>query len=75
MAFYIVNQLRGWAGALQAEEAKPGVAEAKGKEAYGLAHNLGLGLSCQIISLALARPLTLEPAPPVRQVARASSPC
>ena len=47
MAFYIVNQLRGWAGALQAEEAKPGVAEAKGKEAYGLAHNLGLGLSCQ----------------------------
>lgn len=44
MAFYIVHQLRGWAGPLQANEAKPGVAEAKGKTAYGLAHNLGLGL-------------------------------
>ncbi|KAK4705856.1 hypothetical protein P7C70_g351, partial [Phenoliferia sp. Uapishka_3] len=48
MAFYIVNQLRGWAGPLQAPEALPGVAEAKGKEAYGLAHNLGLGGACVV---------------------------
>lgn len=49
MAFYIVNQLRGWAGPLQAEEAKPGIAEAKGKVAYGLAHNLGLGEQPRIV--------------------------
>ncbi|KAL8277963.1 hypothetical protein RQP46_009595 [Phenoliferia psychrophenolica] len=48
MAFYIVNQLRGWAGPLQASEAMPGVAEAKGKKAYGLLHNLGLGGACVV---------------------------
>lgn len=45
MVFYICNQLRGWAGDLQASEAEPGVAEARGDVAYGLAHNLGLGES------------------------------
>lgn len=43
MVFYIVAQLRGKADQMQLEETKPGVAEAKGKEAYGLSHNLGLG--------------------------------
>ncbi|KAM0746610.1 thiolase-like protein [Meredithblackwellia eburnea MCA 4105] len=51
MAFYLVHQLRGWAGPLQAEEAKPGVAEEKGKEAYALAHNLGLGGACVVTIL------------------------
>ena len=43
MAFQIVCQLRGWSGPLQAAQAVPGVAEATGKSAYGLLHNLGLG--------------------------------
>ncbi|KAI5479782.1 hypothetical protein MNV49_002594 [Pseudohyphozyma bogoriensis] len=46
MVFYIALQLRGWAGELQAERAKPGFEE--GKTAYGLTHNLGLGGSCVV---------------------------
>lgn len=34
MAFYLVNQLRGWAGPMQDPECLPGVAESKGKQAY-----------------------------------------
>lgn len=45
MAFYLVNQLRGWAGPMQSPDCVPGVAEKKGETAYALAHNLGLGTS------------------------------
>lgn len=48
MAFYLVNQLRGWAGKMQSPDVVPGVAEAKGKTAYALAHNLGLGGACVV---------------------------
>ncbi|KAL8287680.1 hypothetical protein RQP46_003538 [Phenoliferia psychrophenolica] len=48
VVFYLVCQLRGIAGAMQAEQAKPGVAEAQGKVAYALGHNLGLGGSCVV---------------------------
>lgn len=49
MAFYLANQLRGWAGeGMQMPEVVPGVAEAKGKTAYALAHNLGLGGACVV---------------------------
>lgn len=51
MAFYLVNQLRGWAGPMQDPECLPGVAESKGKQAYALAHNLGLGGSCVVTIL------------------------
>ncbi|KAM0755902.1 thiolase-like protein [Meredithblackwellia eburnea MCA 4105] len=51
VAFYLVTQLRGWAGPMQAEKAKPGVAEKEGKVAYALGHNLGLGGSCVVTIL------------------------
>lgn len=51
MAFYLVNQLRGWAGKMQMEDAAPGFKEKEGKEAYALAHNLGLGGSCVVTIL------------------------
>lgn len=43
MAFYCAMQLRGWAGAMQDPNCVPGAKEKEGKEAYALAHNLGLG--------------------------------
>ncbi|GAA5823695.1 hypothetical protein JCM11251_000729 [Rhodosporidiobolus azoricus] len=54
MTFYLVNQLRGWAGGMQDLRCLPGVKEKEGKRAYALAHNLGLGGSC-VVTL-LARP-------------------
>ncbi|CEQ42872.1 SPOSA6832_04753 [Sporobolomyces salmonicolor] len=48
MAFYLVNQLRGWAGPMQDPRCLPGELEKQGKEAYALAHNLGLGGSCVV---------------------------
>ena len=42
MIFYLVSQLRGIAGPLQVEDVKP--ENSKGKPAYCLAHNLGLGM-------------------------------
>lgn len=59
MAFYLVNQLRGWAGAMQMEDAAPGFKEKQGKEAYALAHNLGLGGSCVVTIL--KRPSFFKP--------------
>ncbi|GAA96269.1 uncharacterized protein L969DRAFT_43785 [Mixia osmundae IAM 14324] len=40
MIFYLTNQLRGWGGDMQVPEVVPGKS---GREAYCLAHNLGLG--------------------------------
>ncbi|GAA6012058.1 hypothetical protein JCM10207_005113 [Rhodosporidiobolus poonsookiae] len=54
MTFYLVNQLRGWAGAMQDPRCVPGVMEKEGRRALALAHNLGLGGSC-VVTL-LARP-------------------
>lgn len=51
MAFYLVNQLRGWAGPMQAEQAAPAYEKKSGKPAYALAHNLGLGGSCVVTVL------------------------
>ncbi|BGP39095.1 hypothetical protein JCM10449v2_003033 [Rhodotorula kratochvilovae] len=51
MAFYLVNQLRGWAGPMQDPRCVPGVLEKEGKTAYALAHNLGLGGSCVVTLL------------------------
>ncbi|KAK4057875.1 hypothetical protein OIO90_001094 [Microbotryomycetes sp. JL221] len=51
MVFYLTMQLRGWAGPMQMEDAKPGVKEKQGKQAYALAHNLGLGGSCVVTVL------------------------
>ena len=51
MTFYLVNQLRGWAGPMQMKDTVPGVKEKEGKEAYALAHNLGLGGSCVVTIL------------------------
>lgn len=48
MAFYLVNQLRGWAGPMQMKDVVPGVKEKEGKVAWALAHNLGLGGSCVV---------------------------
>ncbi|KAL8278151.1 hypothetical protein RQP46_009475 [Phenoliferia psychrophenolica] len=48
VVFYLTCQLRGIAGPMQAEQSKPGVAEAQGKVAYALGHNLGLGGSCVV---------------------------
>lgn len=59
MAFYLVNQLRGWAGAMQMEDAAPGFKAKEGKEAYALAHNLGLGGSCVVTIL--KRPSFFKP--------------
>lgn len=54
MTFYLINQLRGWAGPMQMPEVVPGVMEKQGKTAYALLHNLGLGkllrlMLCQFI--------------------------
>ncbi|SCV70780.1 BQ2448_3542 [Microbotryum intermedium] len=51
MVFYLVNQLRGWAGPMQDPRCVPGAAERQGKECYALAHNLGLGGSCVVTIL------------------------
>ncbi|KAI5476151.1 ATP-dependent rna helicase dhh1 [Pseudohyphozyma bogoriensis] len=59
MAFYLANQLRGWAGPMQAEKAAPGVMEKEGKEAYALAHNLGLG-GAAVVTI-LKRPSFYKP--------------
>ncbi|GAA5902282.1 hypothetical protein JCM6882_000491 [Rhodosporidiobolus microsporus] len=58
MTFYLVNQLRGWAGRMQDPRCVPGVKEQEGKRAYALAHNLGLGGSC-VVTL-LVRPTFFE---------------
>lgn len=42
MTFYLCHQLRGWAGEMQDQRVVPG---AGGREAYAMAHNLGLGTS------------------------------
>lgn len=48
MAFYLVNQLRGWAGPMQMPEATYEHEQKTGKPSYALAHNLGLGGSCVV---------------------------
>lgn len=40
MAFYLVNQLRGWAGPMQVPNIVPG---GKEKDPYALLQNIGLG--------------------------------
>ncbi|KPV77423.1 uncharacterized protein RHOBADRAFT_51278 [Rhodotorula graminis WP1] len=50
-AWFVVQQLRGWAGPMQDPRVVPGVMEKDGKTAYGLAHNLGLGGSCVVTLL------------------------
>jgi len=46
MTFYLVMQLRGWAGKMQVPEIDP--AKQGSKEAYAMAHNIGLGGSCVV---------------------------
>jgi len=46
-AFYLVTQLRGWAGGMQVPEIVPS-SEAKIKDPYALLHNLGLGGACVV---------------------------
>ncbi|GAA5994111.1 uncharacterized protein JCM10292_001878 [Rhodotorula paludigena] len=63
MTFYLVNQLRGWAGAMQDPRCVPGQLEKEGKTAYALAHNLGLGGSCVVSILRRPNFYTAEQTP------------